>query len=371
MQILQSTITFDRFVRGLLLLLLTVIVVLILRYLSPVLIPFFAAWAVAWMLVPMVDFFQHRLHLHYRLPSVIITLVLTMLALSALAAVTAPIFIEGFVQLKEAILDFLSLHKEKNLPLWAQHFIDDYAGSTDLETVLQQENVINALKTTVPKAWDMLISTANIVMGIASGLFGVLYLIFILLDYERFSTGWIHFVPRSRRPFFTTLVSDVAHGMRGYMRGQALIALSNTIMFTLGFYLIGLKMWLGMGIFVGIISFIPYIQVVGFLPAAILALLQMAEDGRPFWLTMLLVLLVYCVVQVIQDAVVTPRVMGKIMGLSPAIILLSLSIWGSLAGIVGLIVALPLTTIGIAYYRRYIIGKYPNEECENSQSEMT
>lgn len=102
MQILQSTITFDRFVRGLLLLLLTVIVVLILRYLSPVLIPFFAAWAVAWMLVPMVDFFQHRLHLHYRLPCVIITLVLTILALSALAAVTAPIFIEGFVQLKEA-----------------------------------------------------------------------------------------------------------------------------------------------------------------------------------------------------------------------------------------------------------------------------
>ncbi len=371
MQILQSPITFDRFVRGMLLLLLAVFLVLILRRLSPVLIPFFAAWAIAWMLVPVVDFFQHRLHLRFRLPCVIITLVLSVLALSALAAVTAPIFIEGFVQLKEAILDFLSLHKEKELPLWAQHFIDDYAGSTDLQGILQQESVINALKTTVPKAWDMLISTANIAVGIASGLFGILYLVFILLDYERFSTGWIHFVPRSRRAFCIALVDDVARGMRGYMRGQALIAVSNTIIFTIGFYLIGLKMWLGMGIFVGIISFIPYIQVVGFLPAAILALLQMSEEGRPFWLTMLLVLLVYCVVQVIQDAVVTPRVMGKIMGLSPAIILLSLSIWGSLAGIVGLIVALPLTTIGIAYYRRYIIGKYPDESSENSQSEMT
>ena len=53
--------------------------------------------------------------------------------------------------------------------------------------------------------------------------------------------------------------------------------------------------------------------------------------------------------------------MGKIMGLSPAIILLSLSIWGSLAGIVGLIIALPVTTILITYYRRYIIGKHPDE----------
>lgn len=370
MQILRSPITFDRFVRGLLLLVVAVIVVLILRHLSTVLLPFFAAWAIAWMLVPIVDFLQFRLHFHYRLPCVIITLTLCIIALSALCAVTAPIFIEGFVQLKEAILNFLANGNEKTLPTWAQHFIDDYAGSTDIQGILQQENVVNALKATVPKAWDMLISTANIAIGIASGLFGVLYLIFILMDYERFSTGWIHFIPRSRRPFFTTLVDDVARGMRGYMRGQVLIALSNTIMFTLGFYLIGLKMWLGMGLFVGIISFIPYIQVVGFLPAAILALLQMAEDSRPFWLTMLLVLLVYCVVQVIQDAIVTPRVMGKIMGLSPAIVLLSLSIWGSLAGIVGLIVALPLTTIAIEYYRRYIIGKYPCENPEKSQSEI-
>lgn len=367
MQILQQTITFDRFVRGLLLVALAAITVLTLRYLSPVLTPFFVAWAIAWLLVPMVDFLQHRLHLRYRLPCVIITIVLTVSALAALVAVTFPIFAEGFEQLKEAILRFLSQGKEKSLPRWLLQFIDDYAGNSDLLGILQQEDVVNALKTTVPKVWDMVVSTANLAAGIASGLFGVLYLVFILLDYDRFSTGWIHFVPRPRRPFFTQLAGDIAHGMRGYMRGQALIALSNTVMFTVGFYLIGLKMWLGMGVFVGFVSFIPYIQVIGFVPAAILALLQMAEDGRPFWLTMLLVLLVYCVVQVIQDAVVTPRVMGKIMGLSPAIILLSLSIWGSLAGIVGLIIALPLTTIGISYYRHYVIGKLPDESDGNSQ----
>lgn len=360
MQFLKAPITFDRFIRGCMLLAVIAIIVFTLRYLSTVLIPFFIAWAVAWMLIPIVKFFQYKLRLRFRLPCVLLTLCLTTTLVLALAAVTAPIFIEGFLQLKDAILDFLTPGQQTHLPPWLQRVIHDLSGNIDLPGILQQEDIINALKSTVPKAWDMLISTANLAIGIASSLFAILYLIFILQDYERFSTGWVHFVPRSRRPFFVTLVEDVAHGMRGYMRGQALIALSNTIMFTLGFYLIGLKMWLGMGLFVGIISFIPYIQVVGFVPAAILALLQMVETGRPFWITMLLVLLVYSVVQVIQDAIVTPRVMGKIMGLSPAIILLSLSIWGSLAGIVGLIIALPLTTIIITYYRRYIIGKYPD-----------
>ena len=148
--------------------------------------------------------------------------------------------------------------------------------------------------------------------------------------------------------------------MRGYFRGQALVALSNCVMFTLGFWIIGLPMPLGMGLFVGLISFIPYVQVVGFAPAAVLALMEMSDTGRSFWGLMALVLLVYIVVQVLQDTVFTPRIMGKIMGLSSAMVLLSLSIWSYMAGIIGLIIALPLTTIILAYYKRYIL-KEPDD----------
>jgi Predicted permease len=70
-------------------------------------------------------------------------------------------------------------------------------------------------------------------------------------------------------------------------------------------------------------------------------------------------------VQVLQDTIVTPHVMGKIMGLSPAVILLSLSVWGYILGIVGLIIALPVTTLMISYYRRYVIG---NEEVSAEES---
>ena len=65
--------------------------------------------------------------------------------------------------------------------------------------------------------------------------------------------------------------------------------------------------------------------------------------------------IVFLVVQGIQDLFLVPKIMGKAMGLNPAVILLSLSIWGSLLGIVGMIIALPVTTLLISYYKRFVI----------------
>ena len=130
-------------------------------------------------------------------------------------------------------------------------------------------------------------------------------------------------------------------------------------MFTIGFLLIGFPMPVGLGVFIGVISFVPYLQVVGIVPALILALLRATETGDNFWLLMGGVLLVYIVVQIIQDVLVTPHVMGKIMGLSPAIILLALSVGGYLLGILGLILALPVTTLLLLYYKQYFVEEHP------------
>ena len=62
----------------------------------------------------------------------------------------------------------------------------------------------------------------------------------------------------------------------------------------------------------------------------------------------------FLVVQLITDMILTPKIMGKAMGLNPAVLLLSLSVWGALLGFIGLIIALPLTTLLIAYYQRYV-----------------
>lgn len=205
-------------------------------------------------------------------------------------------------------------------------------------------------------------STAGVVISIISSLIGLLYLFFLLTDYERFSQGWKRFVPARRRRFVGQLVEDVEMGMSRYLRGQMLVALSNCVMFSIGFAIIGFPVPVGLGVFIGLISFIPYVQVVGFIPAMLLALLKCADTGENFWWLMGGVLLVYVVVQVIQDAVVTPKVMGKMMGLRPAIILLSLSIWGYLMGIIGLIIALPMTTLIIDYYKQYVVKEELTDE---------
>ena len=83
-------------------------------------------------------------------------------------------------------------------------------------------------------------------------------------------------------------------------------------------------------------------------------MLKAADTGQDFWVVFGMAVLVFAVVQVITDLIVTPKIMGKAMRLNPAILLLSLSVWGTLLGFIGLIVALPLTTLIIAYWQRYV-----------------
>jgi len=362
MDFLKPVINFDRFVRGLLFLAVITVLVLGLRWLSPVLIPFFAAWAIAWILAPVVNFFQNTCRLRSRVLSVLITLALLIGLGCAVAWLIIPPLIDGVTQIKEALLSYLASGHIRNihLPEWLDHLMQQWLDQEKIQSMLRSDNLMKTIRETLPHVWNMLVSTANLVMSLVGAAFGALYLFFLLLDYDYYTTAWINWLPRTQRNFFRRLSEDLGNNMRGYFRGQALVALSNCVMFTLGFWIIGLPMPLGMGLFVGLISFIPYVQVVGFAPAAVLALMEMSDTGRSFWGLMALVLLVYIVVQVLQDTVFTPRIMGKIMGLSSAMVLLSLSIWSYMAGIIGLIIALPLTTIIFAYYKRYIL-KEPDD----------
>ena len=364
MQLFRQEITFDRFIRGVLFVALLALFVVGLNWLSAVLLPFFAAWAIAWVLAPVVQFLHDRCYIRPRSVAVVLTLILAIaIAVGALWLIIPP-FIEGVLHIKDALLRYLQNGGQNTqLPGWLQHLLQQWIGSLQLEEMLQQDNLLQMVRTSLPHVWNVVQSTANVVVSLASSAFALLYLVLLLTDYDHYSTVWLKYVPRSQRAFLEQLSNDVAHNMRGYFRGQVLVAISNGVMFSIGFWLIGLPMPVGMGIFVGILSFIPYIQVLGILPAALLALLQMADTGHSFWGMMALVIVVYIVVQVLQDTIFTPRIMGRIMGLSPAVVLLSLSVWGYIAGIIGLMVALPLTTLILAYYQRYILEEAVEDEC--------
>lgn len=361
---MRKEITFDRFVRGFLFIASVVLAVLALNYLSSVLIPFFVAWVVAYLLYPIVTFLQYRCRLRSRLLSIFVTLILVGAVIYGIGYVIVPPMVEEMSHLKEVALRYLRQGAANStIPSMVQQYVQSHASEFQVEKMLQTGELKDVLEKYVPKMWNVVWSTAGVVVSIISSLIGLLYFFFLLTDYEKFSQGWIRFVPARRRRFVSQLVDDVEMGMSRYLRGQVLVALSNCVMFSVGFALIGFPVPLGLGVFIGLISFIPYVQVVGFIPAMLLALLKCADTGENFWWLMGGVLLVYVVVQVIQDAVVTPKVMGKMMGLRPAVILLSLSVWGYLLGIIGLIIALPMTTLIIDYYKQYVV----KEELDSEQ----
>ena len=363
MQLFRQEITFDRFIRGTLFVALLALFVAGINWLSAVLLPFFAAWAIAWILAPVVNFLYVRCYIRPRFLAVILTLIgTTAIAVGALWLIVPP-FLDGILHIKDALLRYLQNDSgHVVLPNWMQNLLQEWLDSLQLEHKLKQGNVLQMLRTSLPHVWNVVQSTANVVISLASSAFALLYLVLLLADYDHYATIWLKYVPRSQRAFLEKLSNDMAHNMRGYFRGQMLVAISNGVMFSIGFWLIGLPMPVGMGIFVGVLSFIPYIQVLGILPAALLSLLKMADTGSSFWGMMALVFLVYVVVQVLQDTIFTPRIMGQIMGLSPAVVLLSLSVWGYIAGIIGLMVALPLTTLMLAYYQRYILEEHAQDE---------
>lgn len=364
----NKEINFDMFVRGMLFVTGIVVFYFILNYLSPVLLPFFIAWVAAYLLYPVVHFLQYRCHLRNRILCIFLTLVLVGGAATAVGFLIVPPFIEEVGTVKAVATRYLDNQAEHSgtLPEAVKDFVDRNFSPAKIKQLLHEENVQDMLRNVVPQAWNFLWSTAGFLINIVASLIGLLYFFFLLKDYERYADGWVKFIPHERRKTATMLVNDIKNGMNGYFRGQALVALSNCVMFSLGFLFIGFPMPIGLGCFIGLISFVPYLQVVGILPAAILALLRAADTGQNFWLLIGGVLLVYIIVQILQDTVVTPYVMGNITGLSPAIILLSLSVWGYMLGIIGLIIALPITTLILSYYRRYVIGNNDGSEDKSS-----
>lgn len=241
-----------------------------------------------------------------------------------------------------------------------------------LEQMFSQENILDALKVTVPKLWSLISESINLLFGFFTVFLILLYIVFILLDYESISEGWAHLMPKKYRKTVTGILNDVKDGMNRYFRGQALVALCVGILFSIGFLIIDFPLAIGLGLFIGALNMVPYLQIIGFVPTIMLAILKAADTGDNFWIIIASAAAVFIVVQIIQDGYLVPRIMGKITGLNPAIILLSLSIWGSLMGMLGMIIALPLTTLMLSYYQRYIINQeniYKTETTEDQPIE--
>lgn len=369
----RKKITFDSFIRAVILGAIIIGVLMLLKRLSGVLLPFFLAWLIAYLIYPLVSFFQHKLRLKNRIISIFCALFTLSVIGSVAFYLLVPPMIQEFLRVKDLLIEYFSTtHTASNVPTTLSEFIRQNIDLHILEQMFSQENILDALKVTVPKLWALISESINLLFGFFTVFLILLYIVFILLDYESISEGWAHLMPKKYRKTVTGILNDVKDGMNRYFRGQALVALCVGILFSIGFLIIDFPLAIGLGLFIGALNMVPYLQIIGFVPTIMLAILKAADTGDNFWIIIASAAAVFIVVQIIQDGYLVPRIMGKITGLNPAIILLSLSIWGSLMGMLGMIIALPLTTLMLSYYQRYIINQeniYKTETTEDQPIE--
>lgn len=356
-QFFRREFTFDRIARMLVLFILILLIYVAVQAIWSIILPFLLAGIFAYVLMPLVRFFQYTLRLRSRELSVVLTLLLLGAAISL-----AIIF----------VIPSIKAEIEKTLQV-----ISGYSSGQDILTMILPRNVRNYLAggihwgnfpqhISLEKILENVKLLLDQVGGIINGtlsvfswgfvfLVGLVYFVFILLDFENLGRGFIGLFPKSLRPTVKTITADLDRYMNSYFRGQALVAMSVGLLLSIGFNIIGLPLATAMGIFIGILNFIPYMQALGVIPLGLVSVLMGAQTGENVFVCMLLAYGVLMIVQVIQDMILVPRIMGQTMGMRPSLILLVLSIWGYLLGFFGMLIALPLTMFIYSIYMRYVL----------------
>jgi predicted PurR-regulated permease PerM len=361
--------TFDRVVRMIIGLAVLVFIFFLINKLSGALLPFLIAWLLAYLLQPIVKFFQVKLRFKSLVLSIICTLLLVGGSLTGLFWFLTPMVSSEIAKLSQLIVLYSKgINVNAILPVEWQNDIRYYFSHLNIQSILQDQNIMAVVKKIAPEMWSVINSSLNFVLGLVVIIIVLLYLVLILLNYDKLSTGVFNIIPPDYRTLVTEIIMDLENGMNRYFRGQALIAIIVGTLFSIGFSIIHLPLAIVIGLFIGLINMVPYLKIIGILPSAAMGLLRSVETGQNYLSILLGIGIVFIIIQMIEDLILTPKIMGKVTGLNPAVILLSLSIWGTLLGFIGIIIALPLTTLIMSYYKRFVLDEGKDDGLIQSDS---
>ena len=321
------------------------------RYLSDVLLPFFVACFFAYLLQPVVVFNQRVTHTHGRVMASIMTVLEVTIIVGALVYLFLPTVIRD-IDMLGTIIRNVSTGRQPVPAYYLKviEFVERYVNPEEISATLKNMHIDQI----VSKGTSLLSESIDVPITAIGWLLTLVYILFILIDYPQIVRGFKLIFPRKYRDRALVVVNDVKLSLNHYFRGQGVVALCACVLYCIGFPIVGMPLAIPMGILVGILYMIPYFQYVTLIPVAIICFIY-SLGGHADFLPMLgKCVLVYVVSQCVCDYIITPHVMGREMGMNPAIILLSLSVWGSLLGIIGMIIALPVSALIMTYYERYI-----------------
>ncbi|MCF0216340.1 MAG: AI-2E family transporter [Fibrobacteraceae bacterium] len=356
---LRNAWTLDRVMRVVLIAAAITLVILLVNYLQGVLFPFFAAFLMAYIADPLVNKLQTKVK--HRIVAVIIVLLGACCLLGLAALIFIPQVIDeihylGFLLSKmitdsswmSRVEDFLPgdlWETIKEQVSWQQ--VAETAQSLDFWNTAQ-----GALSKILPGAWGVISKTTSVLFWFSTAALIFMYLVFIMYDMPKLRAGMLSMIPRRYKRVASEFASETDRFMGTYFRSQSLVALMVGVLYSIGFGIMGLPMGVAFGLFSGALNMVPYLQLTTIPLALVLAIIYALNTGMPFWEVALIVAAIYLVVQIIEDFLLVPKVIGKSMNLPPVGILLSVSIWGKLLGFLGLLVAIPFTCLCLVYMRK-------------------
>ncbi|MBP5561564.1 MAG: AI-2E family transporter [Muribaculaceae bacterium] len=347
---------FDRVARLVITLVTVVAIIYVLNYLSSVLLPFLIGSLLAYMINPLVELLQRALRLKSRIIPTILGMALTIGGIALVLWLVIPYLVREFTNMGQMLAKYAqSSFTSSQIPPAIHDFLRENLDFENLQTLFTREQWIDIIKSVASGTWSVVGGTWSILLSVVTLLIVLLYMFLILIDYEKITHAFKGAIPPRYRRLSFRIMRDVGTTMSRYFRGQALVSFFVGVIFAIEFSIIGLPMAIVFGMFIGLLNMVPYLQLTSIPIAAFLCLVASVATGGSFWALFGWTIGAYCLCQVIQDLVLIPLIMKQQMGLNPAIIFLALSIWGYLLGLLGLIIALPLTTLIVSYYSEFVL----------------
>lgn len=352
----EKEFTFDRVCRIFFTSLIIIAILFAAWLIRDALIPFIVGFIIASAMMPVVRFFQYKLKFKARLIAIFATGICVLGVLTALFFLIVPPAINEFKKTGDLLVMYeAQVVEDLRLPPEIREYISKFVDIQDFKSQFSSQEFYDSIKEHIPKLLAVAQTAVAQIFNLITLVMIMLYSFFIMIYYEEIRDGFFDLLPEKLRKQTRQVFHNLALNTNRYFRGQSIVAGLVGVGFCIGFLIMGLPLAIPLGLFLGLLNMIPYAQFIGVFPTILLCALHSADTGIPFWRLIIFSLIVFAVVQTIQDTVLVPKIMGKVTGLNPAIILLCLSIGGVLFGVVGIIMALPLAPMALSYYHVYIL----------------
>ncbi|MDE6117871.1 MAG: AI-2E family transporter, partial [Duncaniella sp.] len=251
----------DRTVRLIINCVILVAVIWLINVLKDVLLPFCVGCLIAYLFEPFVQFNRDLFRLKGRILATFITLFEMTFLFLLICYFIIPMIISEASQMANMLKKYAST--ELNIPFVPESFHDFLRRNVDFELIaskLTRQEWSKMIEEGLSASWSVITGSISLILGLFSWVIVFLYIIFIMIDYEKISRGFRRMVMPKYRHIVFKIGHDVKVSMNRYFRGQALVAFIVGILFSIGFLIIGLPMAVVLGMFIGLLNMVPYLS---------------------------------------------------------------------------------------------------------------